>query len=52
MSCTNVMTCQFQKLATLEKSLFHVNTDVAVYVAQQQPELQALVTEVALFSKR
>ncbi|KAM3721864.1 Nicalin [Dirofilaria immitis] len=35
-----------------EKHLLYVNTDVAVYVIQQRPELQALVTEVTAFSKR
>ncbi|KAM3721861.1 Nicalin [Dirofilaria immitis] len=40
------------KLASLEKHLLYVNTDVAVYVIQQRPELQALVTEVTAFSKR
>uniref|UniRef100_A0A915PEJ6 BOS complex subunit NCLN n=1 Tax=Setaria digitata TaxID=48799 RepID=A0A915PEJ6_9BILA len=41
-----------QKLVSLEKSLLNLNTDTAVYVVQQQPELQALVTEVTAFSKR
>ncbi|VDM21217.1 unnamed protein product [Wuchereria bancrofti] len=40
------------KLASLEKDLLYLNTDVAVYVVQQQPELQALVAEVTAFSKR
>ncbi|VDO50550.1 unnamed protein product [Onchocerca flexuosa] len=40
------------KLASLEKSLLYLNTNVAVYVVQQQPELQLLVTEIATFSKR
>uniref|UniRef100_A0A8R1TQ92 BOS complex subunit NCLN n=1 Tax=Onchocerca volvulus TaxID=6282 RepID=A0A8R1TQ92_ONCVO len=40
------------KLASLEKSLLYLNTNAAVYVVQQQPELQLLVTEIATFSKR
>ncbi|CAG9538877.1 unnamed protein product [Cercopithifilaria johnstoni] len=40
------------KLASLEKSLLYLNTDIAVYVVQQQPELQALIAEVTAFSKR
>ncbi|VBB31839.1 unnamed protein product [Acanthocheilonema viteae] len=40
------------KLASLEKSLLYLNTDIAVYVVQHQPKLQALITEVTAFSKR
>ncbi|VDK80500.1 unnamed protein product [Litomosoides sigmodontis] len=40
------------KLASLERNLLYLNTDIAVYVVQQHPELQALIAEVTAFSKR
>ncbi|VDN31598.1 unnamed protein product [Gongylonema pulchrum] len=51
-SLSNLTPATRNKLATLETSLLHVNTDAAVYVALQQPELQSLLSEVTVFSKR